>query len=571
VKSFFRSLFKKHPVLKKIYFNYINFGYNSKNRLPWQRLCNSQDWFNQVASGSESKKKVLMATCSGSLLTALDMETLLSVALSLRGAEVHALICDSFLPACLMCQIHTSTSLKLFAAKGPSRLFCRRCSESGMDAYQSAGIKMHLFSEYITPQDMREVEILVNETSYEHIKDYTYQDLAIGEHAMAGALRFFARSSIDEERYSSPVLKRYFKASLLTAIVLQKIQNEQKFNVAVFHHGIYVPQGVIGEVFRKEGVGVVNWNVGYREGTFIFSLNDTYHHTMMIEPVSNWESIPWSSELEQAVLTYIKNRSKGTRDWHVFLNEPIGDISTLRIDSSKPAVCLLTNVCWDAQLHYPANIFANMLQWIFETIEYFTRRPDLQLIIRVHPAEITASLPSRQLVVAEIQKELPLLPPNIFVVPPDSRLSTYSIMDRCNAAIIYGTKTGVELASLGIPVIVAGEAWIRNKGITIDPDTKESYFQVLDRLPLSGRMDSSQTQRARMYAYHFFFRRMIPIEVLRPIKGDPPFRVNLERIEDLSAGKQPGLDVICRGILEGADFIYIDETKLVNSSSEKKT
>ena len=556
MKSLLLALFKKYPVLKKIYLNHIHLGYNSKNRLPWRRLCNSRDWMKPTTGVSENKKKVLMATCSGSLVTALDIETLFSVALTLRGAEVHALICDRFLPACLMCQINTSTRIKKFAAEGPSRLFCKRCSESGIEAYQSAGIEIHLLSRYITPQDMREVDFLVDNTPCERIKDYTHQGLAVGEHAMAGALRFFARSSIDEEQYASPVLKRYFKASLLTAIALKKIQDAQKFDAAVFHHGIYVPQGVIGEVFRKEGVAVVNWNVGYRKGTFIFSRNDTYHHTMMIEPVSHWESIQWNPELERIVLTYIKNRSKGTRDWHVFLNEPSGDISALQIDPSKPAVGLLTNVCWDAQLHYPANIFVDMLEWVFDTIEYFMKRPDLQLIIRVHPAEITAELPSRQRVVEEIQKRFGILPPNIFVVAPESKLNTYSLMEVCNAAIIYGTKTGVELTSLGIPVIVAGEAWIRNKGITVDPETKKGYYDVLDSLPFSNRMNEALIQRARQYAYHFFFRRMIPIEIIRPTKNAYSFSFNVNKLDELMPGRNVGLDVICNGILSGRDFIY---------------
>lgn len=497
-----------------------------------------------------------MATCAGSLLTALDIESLLSVAMSLRGAEVHALICDRFLPACLMSQSNTSISIGQFAKTGPGRLFCKRCFESGIDAYQAAGIKIHLFADYITPEDMKEVEMCVDKTPCKRIPNYLYQDLAVGEHAMAGALRFFAKGAIDEEPYAQPVLKRYFKASLLTAIVLQKMQEEQNFDTAVFHHGIYVPHGIIGEVFRKEGVKVINWNVGYRKGTFIFSHNDTYHHTMMNEPVNTWESISWNLELEQKVLTYIKNRSKGTRDWHVFLNEPAGDISALGIDSARPAIGLLTNVCWDAQLHYPANVFKNMLEWIFKTIEYFGKRPDLQLIIRVHPAEVTAELPSRQRVVAEIQKTFQTLPSNIFVIAPESKMNTYRLMEDCNAVIIYGTKTGVELTSFGIPVIVAGEAWIRNKGITVDPDTQKDYFDVLDGLPFNSKMNSVLIQRARKYAYHFFFRRMVPVEVIRPTDSAYSFRVNVDHLADLMPGKNTGLDVICDGILSGTDFIY---------------
>ncbi len=556
MQSRIKSFANQYPIIKRIYFNFINFGYSSQKRLPWRRVCNSSKMSQLTADFPAHQKKVLMATCTGGHVNAIDMETLLAAALSLRGAAVHALICDRFLPACLMCQTNTCISIRRFAQKGPSRLFCKRCFESGMDAYHPTGVKIHLFSDYITSEDMREVDQRVDETPCKGIPSYRYQDLAVGEHAMAGALRFFARGDIEEEQCAHSVLKRYFKASLLTAFVLHKLQKEQNFDAAVFHHGIYVPHGIIGEVLRKEGVSVVNWNVGYREGTFIFSHNDTYHHTMMTEPVSNWESISWNSHLEQEVLTYIKNRSKGTRDWHVFLKEPSADISTLGIDSTRPAVGLLTNVCWDAQLHYPANVFDNMLEWIFKTMDYFAKRPDLQLIIRVHPAEVTAELPSRQLVVTEIKKAFPALPSNIFVIAPQSKMNTYTLMQACDAVIIYGTKTGVELTSFGIPVIVAGEAWIRNKGITIDPETQIGYFDVLDTLPFNRRMEAARIQRARKYAYHFFFRRMVPVEVIQPTDSAYAFRVSVNHLADLMPSKNVGLDVICDGILSGKDFIH---------------
>ena len=67
---------------------------------------------------------------------------------------------------------------------------------------------------------------------------------------------------------------------------------------------------------------------------------------------------------------------------------------------AKPVIGLLTNVSWDAQLHYPANAFPNMLEWLVQTCEYFATRPDLQLLIRVHPAEISGFPPSRQPILA---------------------------------------------------------------------------------------------------------------------------------------------------------------------------
>jgi hypothetical protein len=197
-----------------------------------------------------------------------------------------------------------------------------------------------------------------------------------------------------------------------------------------------------------------------------------------------------------------------------------------------------------------------MLDWTVRTIEYFAKRPDAQLLIRIHPAEIRGNVPSRQPLLTEIQKAVPELPRNVFVIPPESDISTYMAMLQCDSVIIYGTKTGVELTSLGVPVIVAGEAWIRNKGLTLDATSPEQYFQILDCLPLKQRLDEKTIERARKYAFHFFFRRMIPIEYLEPLKGYPPYNLAVSKLDDLMPGASRGLDVICDGILSGSEFIF---------------
>jgi hypothetical protein len=131
-------------------------------------------------------------------------------------------------------------------------------------------------------------------------------------------------------------------------------------------------------------------------------------------------------------------------------------------------------------------------------------------------------------------------------------------MSLCNAAIIYGTKMGVELTSVGLPVIVAGEAWIRNKGITHDATSPEEYFRLLAQLPFSERLSPSQLTRARRYAYHFFFNRMIPLPFIEPKAGYPIYRLKLERLQQLLPGASHGLDTICEGILAKAPFVLRD-------------
>ena len=161
---------------------------------------------------------------------------------------------------------------------------------------------------------------------------------------------------------------------------------------------------------------------------------------------------------------------------------------------------------------------------------------------------------NRQPVGLEIARRYPSLPPNIFVVSHDSPLNTYALMALCQAVLIYGTKTGVELTPLGQPVVVAADAWIRGKGLTVDASTREEYEQALDSLTSLEPLDAETTTRARRYAYHYFFRRMIPISSLA--EGAADVRLAVDSLEQLRPGKDPGLDVICSGIINGTPFVF---------------
>jgi hypothetical protein len=280
---------------------------------------------------------------------------------------------------------------------------------------------------------------------------------------------------------------------------------------------------------------------------------------MLTEPASAWESIELSPEIKTSLLAYLNSRRLGTGDWIWFHDQPREDIDAvlgdIGVDPSKPYVALLTSVVWDAQLHYRSNAFPDMLSWVFDSIEYFARRPELQLVIRVHPAEIRGLIPSRQKLADEIARRFPSLPANIFVVPPENQASTYALCERSNVVLIYNTKTGVEVSSLGLPVVVAGEAWIRGKGFALEATSPADYFAILENLPLAHRLDAATQDRALRYAYHFFFRRMIPLPFIRE-KEKLTFSADIRYDRDLAPGNYPGLDVICDGILEAKPFIY---------------
>jgi len=539
-------------------------------------IAADQQLWKSARAATHDGPRILMATAIGSYAHAVTLESALAAALTFRGAEVHALVCDGTMTACAECEASLYPDLRHFVDHGPSRDLCRDCSWPAENVYKTLGLKIHRMSDWLTAPQREEARRIASTLPLDRIEGFTFEGLNIGEHAHAGALRFFATGSLQDEPLAEPILRRYLESALLTAFASRHLMRSLRFSSAVFTHGIYVPWGIVGEVARQERVQVSNWNVAYRKRRFIFSHDDTYHHTLLDEPREHWERLELSQGQERELMQYLGSRREGMFDWIVFhrpTHQNADEIaSQIGIDRSKAVIGLLTNVAWDAQLHYPANAFPNMLEWLVQTCEYFATRPDLQLLIRVHPAEISGFPPSRQPILTELRKRLPRLAPNIIVVPPESGLSTYALMSLCNSAIIYGTKMGVELTSVGLPVIVAGEAWIRNKGITLDASSPAEYFRLLTQLPFPERLSPAQLSRARRYAYHFFFNRMIPLPFIEPKAGYPMYRLKLDRLEQLLPGASHGLDTICEGILAKAPFVLRErQVRIKPGHAEEET
>jgi hypothetical protein len=514
--------------------------------------------------------RVLIATSIGGHLPATTLESALAAALMLRGAGVDILLCDGLLPACLACDATAFPSTERFADEGPQQLLCADCYEPAREMFQQLGLRVLRYSQLLQPNDYERARHFSSEFDSSCAAEQRFDGLAAGEHALAGTLRFFARADLEEEPHALPVLRRFAEAAALSVLAGREAFRRQRYECVLLHHGIYIPQGTLAEAARDSGVRVVTWNPAYRKRCFVFSHDDTYHRTLLDEPVSEWEGLSISAQQEQMLMTYLSSRAVGSYDWIWFHDRPNFDRSAvykdLGLNPARPIIGLLTNVAWDARLHYSSNVFSGMIEWLIETVRYFSRRPELQLLIRVHPAELRGTLPSRQRVEDELKKAFGALPENVAVVPPDSNLSTYTAAEACDTVIIYGTKTGVELTSVGIPVIVAGEGWVRNKGISIDPESREAYFRQLDQLPLQKRMPPDQVARARRYAFHFFFRRMIPLEFMESAPGWPPYRAKVEHLSDLLPGRSKGLDLICSGILSGTEFTYPAETMPIDES-----
>jgi len=171
----------------------------------------------------------------------------------------------------------------------------------------------------------------------------------------------------------------------------------------------------------------------------------------------------------------------------------------------RPVVLLATNVIGDS-LTLGRQVFSNsMTEWLERTVIFFSDHHEAQLVIRIHPGELITKGPS---VADVVQRVLPDLPENVHLVHADAEVNTYDIVHIADFGLVYTTTVGLELAMSGVPVIVIGQTHYRDKGFTLDPDSWESYFDLLSEVlhePERTQLTKEQVDCAWEYAFRFFF------------------------------------------------------------------
>ena len=555
-----QSYFKKARNLVLCVKQFINFLRG--NRLQnWKKL-NKQ--IINFKNKNKEKKKILIATSAGGLRSSLVLESLIGSTLNFKGCDVEFLLCDGILPTCIMGSIHSIDENEY--NKNGSKFLCDSCFEVSNNYLKKLNLNINKFSNFINDSEIKQVDNLkLDKLSFLEIKKYKYKNVSVGEHAYAGALRYYAKTEISEEKHSKNILNLYLRAALFTFIAIENLFKHKQFDEVILNHGIYVPQGIINEYARIKKINVSTWCTGYRRNSFCFTRGDTYHRSLINEPNSNWENIQINENIISKIKFYLNSRLKGSKDWIFFHKNPSFDSKKFfkenKIDPNKQIIGLATNVLWDAQIDYPSNFFSGMMEWVYFTIDHFKKNQNIQLLVRVHPAEVNETKPSRQKVVEEILKKYGKLPPNIILIPPENNISTYSIFEKCSSVIIYGTKMGIELSAMKKLVIVCGEAFIRNKKLGIDVENIDQYKEILNKIENLNYLTFNLDElRSIKYAYHFFFRRTVEFSSIKERKGKwPNFEVDKNYSKNLLNKSDLGLEMVCDSIISGKDFIFEDE------------
>lgn len=451
------------------------------------------------------------------------MQTIIGNQLKRMNYSVDVLFCDSELPICFNAKhLHyfSLNSQKKLIKNGQGKI-CDICVKKSKAYINSSKFNHLKYSNFKSNYCFNEE--VMNNFSLEDFKKLVYKDINIGLHAFSATIRFFATTDLKKEKFSLQILKLYVTAAAKTVDVVNEVLNNKSYKLVICDHGIYVPQGIITEICKKKNINVLTFNTGYRKNSFLFASGDSYHFAIPRDITFTKKS--FSNYQRKIANEYIESRRSGVNDW-VYFQEKNSNTNS-NVNFKNQMIAIFPNVLWDADIHFKESVFPDQISWINETLEFLLKETKMTIAIRIHPGEIKGFVKSRQSFKEIIWKKFKNSE-RVIIYGPSYPINSYILADKSSYSIVYGSKMGIDLAALGKKVVVAGDCWTREKGITMDPKTKIEYFNYLKNF-----LDFDTNQKKALdFAYYLYFEKMIDFDFIFKRKGDPPFGLNYHKLKD---------------------------------------
>lgn len=473
------------------------------------------------------------------------LEQLLAVGLSFRGAECLFATCAAHLPVCNVSRVHTAR---------PFAMPCSHCITYQNDLFNRSGFPNFPTSQFLSTEMKDQARQVINRLSDEELETFTYDDLPLGKMVRISVRSFLLIDDIRYHPMSMQVYREFLYGAILITDATRQLLIEQIPDIIFLLNGLFFEERIMIAQAKKRAIPVVNYERGFLSDTFVFARGKIACYYDLSDHWEAQANTPLTPSQETWLDDYLAGRRKDEQSlvkyWPT-VEERIAVIrDQLDLREETKVIALFPNIVWDAAVQERNTIFESLTEWVYEIIRFFEHQPDYRLVIRLHPAEVRLKNEETiERLQERINTEFSTLPSTVTLIPSESNLSSYRLIEIAHAVLVYTSTVGLEAALDGKPVVTAARTHYQYKGFTFDCETRSEYFSLLQKILDEdvGALNCNVTL-ARRYAYLFFKRQMIHVPAMHEFaRGD--IELTIGHLDELKQGKHSEIDAICEFIL----------------------
>lgn len=482
-------------------------------------------------------------------------DRLISYGLRLRGATVIPVFCDMLQD--VQCNVYGG----VWQPKTNFRENCKYCVNSARRLWKDQPTPLIALSEHISAAELTRImeQVLALPDDSWHI--YHEDDLSFGKWARDILVNNYVVADYtlipDHERLGRAHLQNLLILKAAYTHILDVVRPDR----VVSNDSYYGMWAVLQHLCMSRGIPFYSyWPVGKTRTAVAF--NDA---AMSLDFRVAWPkfiSQPLTPGQQGRVDEWMGSRL-GKRDVLIATHqvETSADVAAIlsHLEAEKPTALLPSNVIWDLAALNKQVVFADMMEWIIATIDWFRGHPQFQLIIKTHPAELHPAIPeTRERVEVVLKDRGVTLPDNVWVLSPRVSITAYQLFPLIKLGIVHTTTTGSEMVAEGIPVITTGRAPYRGFGFTHDPEDRADYFSLLDNLLSSPEtVDESQQQLACKFIYFQNFVYYSDLEIMES-EWQQLAKPKVTQTTDILPGKLSNFDYLLDSIISGQPILSAD-------------
>ncbi len=382
---------------------------------------------------------------------------------------------------------------------------CRQCVASRDLLRREFKLAGYDLGQVLDADDHDQVEDILGRTTRESFPDLVVEDVPVGKLATYELLLRHKKLSLDlsdREWREYRISLRYVLLSLFGA---RKILDRERPDHIVVYNSLYSVNRTVCMLGERRGIPHyflhAGGNLAHRLQSLMFGRDYTFRYVKrLIEKWPEFRQVPCPPGAMRQItdhffvllggssaFTFSSGAGKSPRDLSHFFGVAAGQrvlVATMSSYDERFAAEVVGALSSD---HSP--LFPRQVDWIRAVVKWVSARPDLFLIVRVHPREFPGTMRSggKSEHARLLEQLFATLPSNVRVNWPTDEVSIYDLADIADVFLNAWSTAGKEMSLLGLPVVIySPELVFYPSDLNYVGITEEEYFAQIQRALLDG-------------------------------------------------------------------------------------
>jgi hypothetical protein len=468
---------------------------------------------------TETALKILFFTPHVALWVHTVPEAYLARGLADCGHEIHYLTCGR---AQSYCSPMTARRLAPGCSAIESKRVCSDCVTGAQSLERMYGFQMHALINYLEQGDQEECRRISAEAVAQRSLSTQYLDVDVGKVALYEFTLAHKKMStvLTDEQWAEYGI--YLSNALITLLGFSRHLAGNRPDLIATFSPQYSNLNSCMQYAIQQGVKVYfmecGTNLSHRLGSM--RVWDWGVHKLVNPALKYWGEKgknPVTAESAHGVSQHFRQLLSGYH-FSVFSTPYAGTVGMRQKWGIQPKqrVLLMTLSSYDEAYAaflidaFPedkvfSSVFHTQADWLKATIEWVKTRPDLFLVVRVHPRDFPNK---REQTRSEqsfmLEGLLQDVPDNVHVNWPSEGVSLYEVLEDSDVILTGWSVTAMEGLTLGIPVVTYDEkipSYPRD--IMWTGRSEKLYFENVDKALQQGWSIDNVTNGFRWLAYNF--------------------------------------------------------------------